>query len=545
MTQAAAAPIPLREPGPTVASYLGSFTRFDGRADTCEWPPDVFALTNLVMDHTEAYRFAVSPRPGSTWPPSPGWEEDVARGAREWRDAAGRSRRTVPEMVARSWDVVLARRGASLSAVRRGDERELCEALLTLHAMADETCRGLVWPRSGSPNGTFEASAWELLDRHGSLSNIDSARVRITPKVHSAARGITIRSLSRYLALSYESIDVHWRRVAPVDRRGAERRQFNMLLVPWPLEVEAEAFLPLEGPLLNMDPGSFGFFQFDPGVPFDLDHLERLVDAAMQVVGRIDTVIFPEAAVDAADLGAIEELMTDRGVLSLVVGVREAATGTRLGRNYVHLGVRSGSGWLHFQQDKHHRWCLDERQLRQYHLTEVLDPSRQWWEGIELPARTLEIIDVGGGGVAVPLVCEDLARMDEVADLLRRIGPSLVIALLMDGPQLPQRWPCRYAGVLADEPGSAVLTLSSLGMVARCRPEGRPASRVVAMWSDPTSGSHQIALKRGSSGMLITASVEPTTVWTADGRRHDSNTPAVSLSAVHQLRAQPGRRCRT
>lgn len=70
-----------------------------------------------------------------------------------------------------------------------------------------------------------------------------------------------------------------------------------------------------------------------------------------------------------------------------------------------------------------------------------------------------------------------------MADVLRRVGPSLVVGLLLDGPQLPQRWPARYATVLADEPGSAVLTLTSFGMVARSRPPGRTRSRAVALWS--------------------------------------------------------------
>jgi hypothetical protein len=123
-----------------------------------------------------------------------------------------------------------------------------------------------------------------------------------------------------------------------------------------------------------------------------------------------------------------------------------------------------------YRQEKHNRWCLDERQIRQYHLTRALDPTKQWWEAIDLPERSVQIIDVGMGATAAPLICEDLARLDEVNDVLRRVGPSIVVAVLLDGPQLPFRWPCRYASVLADDPGSAVLTLTSFGMAARRHP---------------------------------------------------------------------------
>jgi hypothetical protein len=141
----------------------------------------------------------------------------------------------------------------------------------------------------------------------------------------------------------------------------------------------------------------------------------------------------------------------------------------------------------------------------------------------------------------VPLICEDLATLDQVADVLRRIGPSFVIGLLLDGPQLSHRWACRYASVLADDPGSSVLTLTSLGMVARSRPPGTAPSRTIAMWSDPQTGVRHIDLERGASAGLITSTVEPTSAWTADGRRHETGVPASVLTSVKQLRTRARR----
>lgn len=251
--------------------------------------------------------------------------------------------------------------------------------------------------------------------------------------------------MSRYLALSYESIEIHWRRIEPLQPLDPARRQFNILLIPWPLVIGSGSFRPTPGPLANMDRETFGFFRFQPETPLDLELLARLVEAALQQTGRIDAAIFPEAAVDGSEVAAIENLMNRYEVASLFVGAREAPTEDGLGHNYVHVSVRTAHGWESYQQAKHHRWCLDESQIRQYHLSHSLTPRMRWWEAIDLPARTLEVIDVGGGAITAPLVCEDLARMDEVAELLRGIGPSLVIALLLDGPQLSSRWPCRYA----------------------------------------------------------------------------------------------------
>ena len=215
--------------------------------------------------------------------------------------------------------------------------------------------------------------------------------------------------------------------------------------------------------------------------------------------------------------------------------MRVQGTGSTFGRNYLHFGVRSDTGWNRYEQDKHHRWCLDESQIRQYHLSRSLDPSKLWWEAIDIRERTQHVIDLGAGMTTVPLVCEDLARLDEVADVVRRLGPSLVIALLLDGPQLASRWPCRYASVIAEDPGSSVLTLTAYGMVARSRPPRKPRSRVVAHWTSRADGLAEIELAPRAVAVLISASVEGQTLWTADGRRH-ADVPSLRLSSVQQLR---------
>ena len=92
------------------------------------------------------------------------------------------------------------------------------------------------------------------------------------------------------------------------------------------------------------------------------------------------------------------------------------------------------------------------------------------------------------------LICEDLARQDPVSELIRAVGPNLVVALLMDGPQLEHRWAAKYATVLAEDPGSSVLTVTSLGMARLSRPPKKPVSRAVALWKDPVSGAVEVAL---------------------------------------------------
>jgi hypothetical protein len=507
----------------SVVSYFDAFAPAPEWHDLVRWPPDVFALANLVLDHTEAYRFVVAPPPGRRWPPFEEWEAQVKREARQWKESVEEP----PPLVRACWDTVTRCRDVPLVDVRSGTAWELSAALLTLHALADEACVDVTSERRLFGD-RFEARGWRLLQGRGSLSRLSPGRVRILPKTNFPPRGITIRSLSRYLGLCYEAVDVRWRGVEPSP--SGDRRYYNILLLPWPLSIKATDFRPAAvRPIENMDPNRFAFFEFAPEVSLDAQIVGSLLSAA----GPVDAVILPESAVDAASIAALENTLAEHDTTFLIAGVRERPV-SALGRNYLHFGVRTTAGWNRYEQDKHHRWCLDEQQIRQYHLTRSLHPKKLWWEAIDLRERRLHIIDVGGRITTAPMVCEDLASLDEVADHVRRIGPSLVVAVLLDGPQLTARWPSRYSSIMTDDPGSAVLTLTSFGMAVRSRPPGRKRSRVVAHWNSRPDGPCEIELARGAAGVLLRTAVEESTAWTADGRCH-RDVPRLMLADVRQL----------
>lgn len=534
---AVAAPF-VRAPAParTISSYFAASGPTPEWDELAWWPPDVFALANLILDHTEGYRFVVAPSTGRRWPPLPDWNERVHAAARAWRESGPAQSRPLPRFLVDRWQTVSQARDTPLDAVQSGAAWEVNEALLTLHAVADEACADVAGRGRPASAGSFERRAWNLLRQHGSLSRLSPARVRVVPKTHVSAHGITIRSLSRYLALCYESVDVHWQGGSEDPPRSSERCDYTMLLVPWPLSIAAHEFRSTIPQVLeNMDSGAFGFFEFAPHRALDLELLSALLEAAVAEAGKVDAVIFPEAAVAAQEIPDLEGVLDQRKTSFLIAGVRQPRNSAPFGRNYLHIGLRGAAGWERLEQDKHHRWFLDSGQLRQYHLTRSLDPRKLWWEAIDIRERKLHIVDIGNGVTTASLVCEDLARLDEVADLVRRIGPSLVIALLLDGPQLSARWPCRYASILVDEPGSTVLTLTSYGMAARCRPPGKRHSRVVAHWHSKTDGLHEIELAPRASGVLLTAALDRRMLWTADGRAHP-DVPGLSLREVRQLR---------
>jgi hypothetical protein len=188
------------------------------------------------------------------------------------------------------------------------------------------------------------------------------------------------------------------------------------------------------------------------------------------------------------------------------------------------------------RQNKHHRWSLDEGQVDQYHLGGSLHPHIRWWEAMDVPRKAVEFVEVAEL-VLVSLVCEDLAQNDDVAQLMRSVGPTCVITVLLDGPQLASRRAARYASVLADDPGSAVLTLSSFGMVERSRPGGRNSSPVIALWKDPTTGVREVPLEPGAHAVLLTLCMDRAPRYSADRRWPVDNSTSCYNVAVHLVRA--------
>jgi hypothetical protein len=213
--------------------------------------------------------------------------------------------------------------------------------------------------------------------------------------------------------------------------------------------------------------------------------------------------------------------------------VGRSETNGRRGTNEVRLSFPSLKD---VSQRKHHPWKLDEGQVIQYGLGGVLSPYREWWEYIDCTDRHLNFISISEDLVVCALVCEDLARPDPVANIIRSVGPNLVIALLMDGPQTKERWAARYATVLADDPGCSVLSLTSLGMAQLSRPRTGPSrSRVVALWKDRFNGATEIELPPGYDTVAISLSTRYDEEFTADGRGDGGNAAFPILSGVHPI----------
>jgi hypothetical protein len=101
-----------------------------------EWPPDLFALTDVLLEHSEAHRFAWSPPAGSCWPPDrfPNWADAVGKAGREWGVWIEGRRPSLPDLILDEWEILLSRAEIPLSCLTKG------RGLATLRGHLDPSC---------------------------------------------------------------------------------------------------------------------------------------------------------------------------------------------------------------------------------------------------------------------------------------------------------------------------------------------------------------------------------------------------------------------
>jgi hypothetical protein len=530
-------------------SYLGA--NLDDPDWIPFWPPDAFAIAAAFLRRTGGYVHLVNgskDRTGGTVLSA----DDTRKHGEQWRRAlethlrAGtvgrRLRKACPREIKTWWSEL--RRCAALSIEQCIGERRLIAAACNLCIVSDAASAGIgIRPASG--DGIFLVFAQKVLtlnERRSYCLEIPVHKLAVLGKQHTPQRGCTIRSLTHHLALYIASeIEAYWAGPYPLGEQDLD--VFNLLLLPWPVAVSAEDFR-----VSTAKRGQGGdarvnrYFDYSPGRNEPASALAarvaRAIDSAAQHAERIHGVVFPELALTTEQYFAIERVAIEREAV-LVAGVRlpESKDTHMLPGNACAIQpmglTDSPATWtsesarladlMRCVQLKHHRWCLDRNQILQYELGGRLPASRDCWERIYIGNRAVTFVTLSSWLTICVLICEDLARQDPVTDVIRAVGPNLVFALLMDGPQLRNRWPSRYASVLAEDPGSSVLTITSLGMASRSRPQsidaaGPDRSSTIGLWRDAVFGEREITLNPEDDACVLSLVCKSQSEYTIDGR---------------------------
>ena len=534
--------------------------------DWLAWPPDTFALTSILLARTGCYRLVIA----GAWSRDATWQSCAETAGQEWLElvsrrlsARGDQRASdsppdpfAPDRLLGTLHAHLTELAGSVTLERLrvladGDEdaRAMAEVLLKLHAVADEACTGFGLLDPMPPQSALaHCLANLLLTAQGSLSALPKQCGVVLPKMRTPQQGLTVRSLSHHLTYHSSEVEVMWR-VIPWP--NIQENTINILTVPWPLQVERSYF--------RAQPDAFQpvrYFSYKPpsggAAPLPVDRVLKLVERMDSEDSdehcRVQLVVFPESSMSTDEYyRLLDQLMEARiarriqFVPMVIAGVRRCEEKTGAEFNEVRLAVYFSERWYELSQWKHHRWKLDRNQIRQYGLESRLATARGWYEDIALAQRRLTFLAPNGWLTLCPLICEDLAQLEPVSELIRGVGPTLLMALLADGPQLKERWSARYASVFADDPGTAVLTLTSLGMARQSKQvdqeePAQPPKPTISLWKDHVKGWHLVELRDEAEAAILTISADWQEEYTADGRGDHQNASTFKLEGVRQIR---------
>ncbi|MBB2961929.1 hypothetical protein [Methylobacterium sp. R2-1] len=562
-------------------------------------PADMFAAASHLLDASGAYQYIVAPFSSATGasaglayaePTFAPTDADL----RHWcmlgnRWAVDMSAATEIQLL---WDRLVDSGSADLVVSPKiGDAPpswwKVCHALLVI---ADEASSELGYDPEAAPvNGAkwanhfasatlkaatglrvIENPAYQgdgrHLSRHVALDSLCTSAVerhvaRVLPKGRTTEIGCTLRTFSHNLTLlpPHGQANAYWHQ-GRGRSAASDPNSLNIMLLPFPYIVPADCFRGGECGGVS-GPDRWGRFAVDqrwlgpgstaappagasPGWSTPASRrsfvafVEKLVDEA-ESDGPVHGIVLPELALDWETYDALVRHLRDTrpNVEFVVSGVSMDCNG-RAGNLVTTTMIFEKNGERIAEthsRGKHHRWQVEKSQIDSYDVGAELDRAAVWWEHLPIGERVLHVDVLRENSTLTAVICEDLARVEPGLTLLRALGPSLVFALLMDGPQLKSRWPGVYATGLADDPGSSVLSMTSAGMVSRSNEAygklcGKPPSpdRVVAYWKNRPAGGPpsvtrhemQIGLPKDKQAVVLSLVGCPATESTMDARRN-------------------------
>lgn len=481
--------MPYADPG--VREAIGPFAHFP------IWPPDLYALAASLAESSSCYTAwdpaDVDLRVSSTEAEAIG----IAWATTDWEPQSppityGRERDELQEM----WERFLALGDSTLDELSQCQLglSELARLIVQFMIVADTASVGVGFESTDKHHWVafwVNAKVSRLARAHLDASIASLCRsispnvLAVLPKARTPNVGCNLRSLSHHLCLCppTSQVSAAWQ-YQPVADSSVEEpegpRRLNLLVVPFPFGVPVEAFSAEPG----LKDGRWAWFSVKPQwLPEEPGLVEKflidLLDQAARESGPINGLILPELSISEEIFQELAERLRDRPHFELLlagVAGRSSSEGSTSGlaataknslmvriydrreitprspRAGKSTGSESGPREFPFTQRKHHRWKLDRGQVDRYGLGGILYGAETWWEHIDVSRRSVRFYQIHAGTVLSALICEDLARIDPCQSILRAVGPNLLFALLMDGPQLEKRWPGRYATALADDP---------------------------------------------------------------------------------------------
>ncbi|BCL72190.1 hypothetical protein VNTUMSATTG_41270 [Vibrio nigripulchritudo] len=508
------------------------------------WPPNVFLILYTLLEYTDKYRLIVSPQPHFEWYQSDKLDaEDLSKFWKKYLESLGQGK-TLPVQAKQSLvselNNVFSDRYLKLDVYDLLNDPVFTKSAFKLLVSVDELfsniniCdskyddvlkfillyRTAIFNNERKLNLAKGVSERDDFSGLPNLADNDSQFGFVTFKTSVPQSGLTINNLCHNLTVIKPAVKPSV--IAnKLDSTSFDKKSYNILFLPWPLDVESDSFVKSQDKKIEMN-GYFDFFDYSPVSEVNLSHFYSALISTIERVGKIDLIVLPECAINEKMFKRLKDILFEAfgdKSPSLLAGIYGRDVEKSCSKNAAKLAfIGEARKFDSVEQKKHHRWFLDRSQLRAYNLSGALDPSKKWWENISVDRRNLLILHTMNGVRLCPLICEDLARQEPVAQAVRATGPNLVVSLLLDGPQLKGRWPGKYSAVLSDDPGASVFSVTALGMTMRSTGLGDEPSRGVALWSEPNNGAETLELADNGIGLIVELEICEDELWSMDGR---------------------------
>ncbi|EOB6645147.1 hypothetical protein ACHELO_003169 [Vibrio fluvialis] len=493
------------------------------------WPPNIFLITYTIFSYTDKYRLLVSSQSHFNWDRSSYKDVfGVCEQLKQWvakqvfPNPTAISNTSTNFSLSSCLDEIFKKSNLGRCIYDLMNEPKFSKSVAIITAAIDQMFSRVNLCEYDSRDAIqlgLLAKDMTRIDRDVVNLSCNLPKLGyVTYKTSVPQSGLTINNLTQNLTFVDPTVQLQVIKNT-TKKKQYNKKSYNVLFLPWPTEIEDSAFKPSPDLPNQVMDGYFGFFEYAPTKTPKLNSFLGSVVSAIRRAGSIDLIVLPECAVSERTYSQFKnELLKLFGIHAptLLAGV----FGER--QNVANLSfIGESQNFDTVVQAKHHRWFLDEGQLRNYNLCGALDPGRKWWEDIPIERRKLLTLHTPNGVKLCPLICEDLARQEPVAKAVRAIGPNLVVSLLLDGPQIAGRWPGKYSAVLSDDPGSSVLSVTALGMTLRSTGTGFAPSRAVALWSEPNGYSETLEIADGGIGIVIELEIVDSEMWTIDGRKEN------------------------
>lgn len=474
---------------------------------------DVFAVTGILLEDSGAFAFhgVDHKTPHMDFP-------KLALGKAEmdaclnlgskWIDES----RTPPAQIQKLWDELmsyghfpLSYRAYRFAKPKKRNNNYWWSAAHKLFVIADHACARMGYSASAANENTIAGDHWRMhalkiakdSQREGRIHHIglqesltdlsDPDVVCVQPKSLVPRVGAGTRVFSENLALLRSRGLVRTQWLINDHRQGVTGDSgINILAIPFPYEFGDDEFITKEIHGLTDDSKTRVFRlkqTWLQNVPFKAfkAQVKALISECMDKHDKpIHAIVLPELALNQKRFLEFAKFVKNLApeLEFIVSGTSENCQDSPKEGNYIWIrkfkvgedGVHAeDDGFIDISQSKHHRWNLNGAQIRDYRLGHGvgggLDESAHW-ENFAGRPRELNFVAYRQRSCFCGIICEDLARSEPAHEIIRAIGPNLLFALLMDGPQIAPRWGARYSSMFSDDHGCAVMTLSSLALVA-------------------------------------------------------------------------------